>query len=106
MALDPETLPFVDAFTWHTINAASSKTFGNDTRLWAYGKVDYTNEMEYQPGAHARTRTHTRARAHISLGIAVWPRLFCNVATTKQTRVAHVTPFYGGCRSDLLGWVV
>eukprot|EP01052_Picozoa_sp_SAG31_P016346 SAG31_NODE_1079_length_10031_cov_5.270741_3_plen_276_part_00 len=51
IAQDPQTLPLVDAFTWHTVNAASVKTFGNQTRKWAYDKVDFTNEMEYQPGS-------------------------------------------------------
>eukprot|EP00040_Diaphanoeca_grandis_P035078 m.219572 g.219572 ORF g.219572 m.219572 type:complete len:675 (+) comp33296_c2_seq5:61-2085(+) len=50
IANDPETLPLVDAWTWHTVNQASSGTFGNNTH-WAYGKLDFTNEMEYQPGS-------------------------------------------------------
>lgn len=50
IALDPATLPLVDAWTHHTVNNPSTSTFGNKT-LWAYGKLDFTNEMEYQPGS-------------------------------------------------------
>ena len=51
IALDPKGLPLVDAFTHHTVNSPSANTFGNNTRKWAYGKPDFTNEMEYQPGS-------------------------------------------------------
>ena len=33
------------------VNAPSKHTFGNQTRLWSYGKLDFTNEHEYQPGS-------------------------------------------------------
>jgi hypothetical protein len=46
VAQDPEVLALVDAWTWHTVNALSVRTFGNDTRKWAYGKIDFTNEHE------------------------------------------------------------
>ena len=51
VAQDPEGLALVDAWTWHTVNAPSSSDFGNQTRNWAYGKLDFTNEHEYQPGS-------------------------------------------------------
>ena len=51
IANNPETLPLLDAFTWHTVNAPSSHTFGNRSTHYNYGKVDFTNEMEYQPGS-------------------------------------------------------
>lgn len=51
IANDPSALRLVDAFTWHTVNAPSSATFGNSSAHLAYGKPDFTNEMEYQPGS-------------------------------------------------------
>ena len=51
VANDPEALALVDAWTWHTVNAPSAHDFGNETRLWNYGKLDFTNEHEYQPGS-------------------------------------------------------
>lgn len=50
IANDPATLPLVDAWTHHTVNCGSDVTFGNQTAKWNYGKFDFTNEMEYQPG--------------------------------------------------------
>eukprot|EP00037_Helgoeca_nana_P007443 m.67860 g.67860 ORF g.67860 m.67860 type:complete len:611 (+) comp18257_c0_seq1:15-1847(+) len=50
IANDPATLPLVDAWTHHTVNCGSDMTFGNQTAKWNYGKFDFTNEMEYQPG--------------------------------------------------------
>ena len=35
---------------WCRYTAHGSSTFGNNTP-WAYGKLDFTNEMEYQPGS-------------------------------------------------------
>ena len=49
IAQDPYTLALVDAWTWHTINANSSRTFRDAP--YNYGKLDFTNEMEYQPGS-------------------------------------------------------
>jgi hypothetical protein len=73
VALDPETLQHVDAFTWHIIREVSSETFGNSTRRWSYGKVDFTNEMEYQPGAYV-LRAYVRARrSSWRPGLRVWP---------------------------------
>ena len=40
----------MDAWTWHTVGAASARDFGSKQALWAYGKMDFTNEHEYQPG--------------------------------------------------------
>ena len=54
IANDPDTLNLVDAFTFHHVSAGSSATFGNDT-LYTYGKLMYTNEMEYQPGPFCRS---------------------------------------------------
>lgn len=51
IANDPEALALVDAWTWHTVNQPSQHDFGNQTRLWNYGKLDFTNEHEYQPGS-------------------------------------------------------
>ena len=51
IANDPEALALVDAWTWHTVNAPSKLNFGNQTQLWNYGKSDFTNEHEYQPGS-------------------------------------------------------
>ena len=51
VALDPEGIALVDAFTQHTVNCPSAKTFGNVTRTWSFGKPAFTNEMEYQPGS-------------------------------------------------------
>jgi hypothetical protein len=50
IAHDPKTLALVDAWTWHTVGASSARDFGNSTP-WAYGKLDFTNEHEYQPGS-------------------------------------------------------
>jgi len=49
VAHDPDTLALVDAWTWHTINVNSSSTF--EDAPYNYGKLDFTNEMEYQPGS-------------------------------------------------------
>eukprot|EP00729_Bicosta_minor_P017345 gene17345-13789_t len=49
IANDPDTLSLVDAWTWHTVSASSSRTFKNAP--YNYGKLDFTNEMEYQPGS-------------------------------------------------------
>lgn len=76
IALDPETLPLVDAWTWHTVNAASSRTFGNGTKYWAYGKVDFTNEMEYQPGSPF---------AGTEVGTAAAVNTFLNTLTFKDS---------------------
>ena len=51
VALDPAGLALVDAFTQHTVNCPSAKTYGNATRTWSYGKPVFTNEMEYQLGS-------------------------------------------------------
>ena len=48
---DPDALALVDAWTTHDVSAGSSKEFGNHTPGYAHGKLDYTNEMEYQPGS-------------------------------------------------------
>jgi hypothetical protein len=44
IAHDPSTLALVDAWTWHTVSAPSAHDFGNASRVWAYGKADFTNE--------------------------------------------------------------
>ena len=77
IALDSDGgLPLVDAFTWHTVNAPSASTFGNHTRLWAYGKADFTNEMEYQPGSPF---------AGTAVGTAAAVNTFLNTLTFKDS---------------------
>ena len=41
----------MDAWTVHDVNHGSKSEFGNHTPGYAHGKLDYTNEMEYQPGS-------------------------------------------------------
>ena len=72
IAQDPTTLKLVDAWTWHTVSAPSSHTFGNTTP-WAYGKADFTNEMEYQPGSpYAGTEVGTVSQVNIFLNTLVF----------------------------------
>jgi len=49
VANDPNTLALVDAWTWHRVNQGSEDAF-NDAP-YNYGKLDFNNEMEYQPGS-------------------------------------------------------
>ena len=70
IAQDPESLALVDAWTWHFVSAGSARLFGNSTAAvpWAYGKLDYTNEMEYQPGSpYAGTEVGTVSNVNIFL---------------------------------------
>ena len=72
VANDPETLALVDAWTWHHVSQASSATFKPDkppmTVSYAYGKLIYTNEMEYQPGSkYAGTAVGTVSNVNIFL---------------------------------------
>ena len=70
IAQDPASLALVDAWTWHFVSAGSDRTFGNTSTAapWAYGKLDYTNEMEYQPGSpYAGTEVGTVSNVNIFL---------------------------------------
>lgn len=49
IANSPETMALLDAFTWHVGAEPSGCSFGNRTRVWAYGKPAFVNEMEWQP---------------------------------------------------------
>lgn len=72
VANDPETLALVDAWTWHHVGQGSSATFKPFkppmTESYAYGKLDFTNEMEYQPGSqYAGTQVGTVSNVNIFL---------------------------------------
>eukprot|EP00937_MAST-01D_sp_MAST-1D-sp2_P003165 g3165.t1 len=72
VANDPETLALVDAWTWHHVSQGSSATFKPFkppmTESYAYGKLVYTNEMEYQPGSkYAGTPVGTVSNVNIFL---------------------------------------
>ena len=75
VANDPATLPLVDAWTWHTVGSPSSATFGNKT-FPNYGKLDYTNEMEYQPGS---------GYAGTAVGTVSCVNIFLNTLTFKNS---------------------
>merc|ERR1712166_1114076 len=71
IANDPETLPLVDAFTWRLVNRASAAAFNNTP--YNYGKLDFTNEMEYQPGSpYAGTQVGTVSNVNIFLNTLVF----------------------------------
>ena len=66
IANDPNTLDLVDAWSWHHVNAGSAATF--NTHDYAYGKLDLTNEMEYQPHSpYAGTAVGTVSNVNIFL---------------------------------------
>jgi hypothetical protein len=66
IANDPDTLPLIDAFTWHFVSAGSESTFKDAP--YNYGKLDFTNEMEYQPGSrYAGTAVGTVSNVNIFL---------------------------------------
>lgn len=73
IAQDPEALALVDAWTTHDVSAGSSKEFGNRTRNATHGKLDFTNEMEYQPGSpYAGTAVGTVSNVNIFLNTLVF----------------------------------
>ena len=66
IANDPRTLDLVDAWTWHHVNQGSVSTF--KAHDYAYGKLDLTNEMEYQPNSpYAGTAVGTVSNVNIFL---------------------------------------